>query len=480
MSALFFAGVRFGSLRTAVPVPSRTSTSFKLLSPLSSNTYRTIAFRGQVLLTRAPKLEKTNHGLIERQEWTAIRPRQTFPKMDRACDMAKKLVGASLYSGRKLIYNAAVSQNFPNWTSKKRGKIGGLTESEFHSKVENGDRLTRATCTFRRIAKAYQKQSGLKDLRGTFLTVKWITYGTSHILEVEDSPFPGRRKDSNTMFSIAENNTYAAFCLIAACLSTLSVPVHVRAGNTAVLLMIFWCSLGLVNKGVNTLAFNHKLRVTWMFACDISAIIERTWQLGLCCGSLCVLHRLENIASLRQAHSTETDRRRRFWIDVGIGLGIPFLQIPLFFIVQPNRLDVQEDIGCSAPLYNSVPALFAYYLWRLLASVFSLALSGLRPYPGWKQFHAQFNTINFIPMIRDGSMRALFVFFGLTDEAKSIYGFFWSFVKGGRRSAHRFKKSSSPLRDHRSLTNGTELDLEDFQRSTDKISVALHKDVLVS
>ncbi len=179
------------------------------------------------------------------------------------------------------------------------------------------------------------------------------------------------------MFSIAENNTYAAFCLIAACLSTLSVPVHVRAGNTAVLLMIFWCSLGLVNKGFNTLAFNHKLRVTWMFACDISAIIERTWQLGLCCGSLCVLHRLENIASLRQAHSTEKDRRRRFWIDVGIGLGIPFLQIPLFFIVQPNRLDVQEDIGCSAPLYNSVPALFAYYLWRLLASVLCVVFAGM-------------------------------------------------------------------------------------------------------
>ncbi|SPO45973.1 uncharacterized protein PSANT_03659 [Moesziomyces antarcticus] len=189
MSALFFAGVRFGSLRTAVPVPSRTSTSFKLLSPLSSNTYRTIAFRGQVLLTRAPKLEKTNHGLIERQEWTAIRPRQTFPKMDRACDMAKKLA----FSG--CILTGSVVVLYQNWTSKKRGKIGGLTESEFHSKVENGDRLTRATCTFRRIAKAYQKQSGLKDLRGTFLTVKWITYGTSHILEVEDSPFPGRRKD---------------------------------------------------------------------------------------------------------------------------------------------------------------------------------------------------------------------------------------------------------------------------------------------
>ncbi|SPO45972.1 related to Pheromone receptor a2 [Moesziomyces antarcticus] len=254
------------------------------------------------------------------------------------------------------------------------------------------------------------------------------------------------------MFSIAENNTYAAFCLIAACLSTLSVPVHVRAGNTAVLLMIFWCSLGLVNKGVNTLAFNHKLRVTWMFACDISAIIERTWQLGLCCA--------------KQAGRPGRYRVQRTALQLRAGA----------LRILPMEAARQRLVRCVCS---------------------SLALSGLRPYPGWKQFHAQFNTINFIPMIRDGSMRgtlvqvnilrwlslspglALFVFFGLTDEAKSIYGFFWSFVKGGRRSA-QFKKSSSPLRDHRSLTNGTELDLEDFQRSTDKISVALHKDVLVS
>jgi pheromone a factor receptor len=140
--------------------------------------------------------------------------------------------------------------------------------------------------------------------------------------------------------------------------------------------MIFWCSLGLVNKGVNTLAFNHNLRVIWAFGCDISAIIERTWQLGLCCGSLCVLHRLENIASLRQAHSTEKDRKRRFWIDVGIGIGIPFLQIPLFFIVQPNRFNLYEDVGCSAPLYNSVPALFAYYLFRLVASALCVVFAG--------------------------------------------------------------------------------------------------------
>lgn len=127
-------------------------------------------------------------------------------------------VGASLYNGRTLIYNAAISQHLPvccngppafsgciltgsaavsyqNWTSKKRGKIGGLTESEFHSKVENGDRLTWATCTFRRIAKVYKKMSGFNDLRDTLLSVKWTVYGASHILEVENSPFMGRRKE---------------------------------------------------------------------------------------------------------------------------------------------------------------------------------------------------------------------------------------------------------------------------------------------
>ena len=169
------------------------------------------------------------------------------------------------------------------------------------------------------------------------------------------------------MFSAPENLLYGTCCLVTACLSISSFPVHFRAGNTGVLMM-FWCLIGLFNKGINALAFNNNLKLSWTFACDVSAIIERIWQLGLCCSSLCVLQKLESIASLRQAHTTHKERRRRFCIDLIVGLGVPTLQIPLFFVIQPYRLDVLENIGCSAPYYNSVPAIFVYYLWRMVVS----------------------------------------------------------------------------------------------------------------
>ncbi|SYW81867.1 putative Pheromone receptor a2 [Ustilago hordei] len=356
------------------------------------------------------------------------------------------------------------------------------------------------------------------------------------------------------MFSTAENAIYGVLCLITACLSISSLPVHVRAGNTGVILMMSWCFVGLFNKGVNALAFNHRLNISWNFGCDVSAVVERIWQLGLCCSSLCVLQRLESIASLRQAHSTYTDRRRRVCFDIAVGLGIPFLQIPLFFVVQPYRLDVVEDLGCSAPIYNSVPALFVYYFWRLFVSVlcsiyaalilrwfilrrlqFSAALSsqhsglsqkkyfrlfalalceatliavaqlyllfaalritGLLPYSSWEYVHSGFATINLVPMDRSGASSStltslevfrwftlspgivLFVFFGLTEDAKSAYIGLWQAIKRLRFKVRPRKECG--------LTEGptgfqdNSLDLDDLREQSYKVSVVVHKDVTV-
>ncbi|SOV02274.1 uncharacterized protein UDID_19166 [Ustilago sp. UG-2017a] len=324
------------------------------------------------------------------------------------------------------------------------------------------------------------------------------------------------------MFSTAENAIYGVLCLITACLSISSLPVHVRAGNTGVILMMSWCFVGLFNKGVNALAFNHRLNISWNFGCD--------------------------------AHSTYTDRRRRVCFDIAVGLGIPFLQIPLFFVVQPYRLDVVEDLGCSAPIYNSVPALFVYYFWRLFVSVlcsiyaalilrwfilrrlqFSAALSsqhsglsqkkyfrlfalalceatliavaqlyllfaalritGLLPYPSWEYVHSGFATINLVPMDRSGASSStltslevfrwftlspgivLFVFFGLTEDAKSAYIGLWQAIKRLRFKVRPRKECG--------LTEGptgfqdTSLDLDDLREQSCKVSVVVHKDVTV-
>nr|AEY62508.1 pheromone receptor a2 [Macalpinomyces eriachnes] len=353
------------------------------------------------------------------------------------------------------------------------------------------------------------------------------------------------------MFSTAENTSFGIICLAVACLSAFPLPIHLRAGNTGVILMMFWCFLGLFNKGINALAFNHSLRLHWVIGCDVSAVIERVWQLGLCCSSLCVLQKLEGIASLRQARSTEQERRRRVLLDLSVGLGVPAMQIPLFFIVQPYRLDVVEDLGCNAPIYNSVPAIFVYYLWRMMASMlcavfaalilrwfvlrrrqFSAALSsqhsglsqkkyfrlfalaiceaalvsagqlfllveslkitGLSRYSSWADVHANFDTINFIAMAREGpgsqeaTMQdvfrwlslspaiALFLFFGLTEDAKAAYWSTW------RKLQTFFCSAKSGLGRHVSSTADVSqdlaVDLEDLQ----KVSIELRRDIVIS
>ncbi|KAJ1602374.1 hypothetical protein NDA14_004642 [Ustilago hordei] len=290
------------------------------------------------------------------------------------------------------------------------------------------------------------------------------------------------------MFSTAENAIYGVLCLITACLSISSLPVHVRAGNTGVILMMSWCFVGLFNKGVNALAFNHRLNISWNFGCD------------------------------------------------------------------PYRLDVVEDLGCSAPIYNSVPALFVYYFWRLFVSVlcsiyaalilrwfilrrlqFSAALSsqhsglsqkkyfrlfalalceatliavaqlyllfaalritGLLPYSSWEYVHSGFATINLVPMDRSGASSStltslevfrwftlspgivLFVFFGLTEDAKSAYIGLWQAIKRLRFKVRPRKECG--------LTEGptgfqdNSLDLDDLREQSYKVSVVVHKDVTV-
>nr|WJN24974.1 putative pheromone receptor [Tranzscheliella williamsii] len=259
------------------------------------------------------------------------------------------------------------------------------------------------------------------------------------------------------MFSNTENAIFGIVSILSAMLSLLPMPIHLRANNTGIILMIGWCFIGLFNKGVNALAFNGNLEVSSMIGCDISGVIERTWQFGLCCSSFLVLQRLEHIASLRAAHTTAMDRRRRLFTDIAVGLGVPLLQVPLFFVVQPYRMDVIENVGCNPPIYNSIAALFLYYLWRLLISflcavyavlilrwfflrrrqfaaalsshgsglsqrkyfrlfflavceatlifigqsflsIRNLQLTGLLSYKSWSYVHEGFNTVNIVPM----------------------------------------------------------------------------------
>lgn len=95
----------------------------------------------------------------------------------------------------------------------------------------------------------------------------------------------------------------------------------------------------------------------------------------------------------------------------------------------------------------------------------SLRLTGLLPYKSWRYVHQSWDTINFVPMLQDGEVSeafktlsvlrwlslfpalALFLFFGLTEDARSVYASFWQTLTGfGRRTQYVQKAAACNLR----------------------------------
>ncbi|SPC63868.1 related to Pheromone receptor a2 [Ustilago sp. UG-2017b] len=279
------------------------------------------------------------------------------------------------------------------------------------------------------------------------------------------------------MFSTAENAIYGVLCLITACLSISSLPVHVRAGNTGVILMMSWCFVGLFNKGVNALAFNHSLNISWNFGCDAhSTHIDSTWL------KISVAVRQSTIPYLPCSSTTSGDFSSAF-----CALSTPFSAA---LSSQHSGLSQKKYFRLFALALCEATLIAVAQLYLLFAA---LRITGLLPYPSWEYVHSGFATINLVPMDRSGASSStltslevfrwftlspgivLFVFFGLTEDAKSAYIGLWQAIK-----RLRFK-----VRKECGLTEGPtgfqdiSLDLDDLREQSCKVSVVVHKDVTV-
>lgn len=81
-----------------------------------------------------------------------------------------------------------------------------------------------------------------------------------------------------------------------------------------------WCDISQYDSDL-ILAMAHRLPTAsrWMLASST----------GICAASLVINRRLYNIATIATVGYTKEDKRRMALIDLGIGLGIPVLQVAL-------------------------------------------------------------------------------------------------------------------------------------------------------
>lgn len=89
---------------------------------------------------------------------------------------------------------------------------------------------------------------------------------------------------------------------------------------------------------------------------------------ALQCCSVLLLSRLEAIAATRHVSLTESAKKRRFVLEIGVGFILPLIYIALGIINQGHRYDIIEFFGPTISIYPSVLSVIFSTAPTLLAS----------------------------------------------------------------------------------------------------------------
>ncbi|KAK0524658.1 a-factor receptor [Tilletia horrida] len=155
------------------------------------------------------------------------------------------------------------------------------------------------------------------------------------------------------------------------------LPWHLRAKNLAVFLLCGWLFLQVLSFFVNSIAWWDNVDIKAEVWCDISTKLIYSGQIGPVCCSLCVLRRLEAIASTRTVRTTEQDRRKQMLFDLAIGLGIPIVFTALHIVNQGHRYDIVEGFGCLPAVYWTPVAIVLNLIPPLLVSLTAVVYGAL-------------------------------------------------------------------------------------------------------
>ncbi|KAJ7278698.1 pheromone A receptor-domain-containing protein [Mycena rebaudengoi] len=151
--------------------------------------------------------------------------------------------------------------------------------------------------------------------------------------------------------------------LLSFVLALIPLPWHLQAWNSGTCLFIIWVALSCLSGFINSLVWRDTVRDLAPAWRDFSMHLTVVIAVAIPAASLCINHRLYHVASCKTVSISKAEKRRAVLVDLAIGLGIPFSQGPLQFIVQGHQYDIIENVGCYPTTYNVVPTYPLSYLW---------------------------------------------------------------------------------------------------------------------
>ncbi|TFY82430.1 hypothetical protein EWM64_g1589 [Hericium alpestre] len=163
--------------------------------------------------------------------------------------------------------------------------------------------------------------------------------------------------------------------LISALALFFPLPWHLRAGNVAMVAMVFWLFWANIIYFVDSIVWAGNVNIVAVAWCDITTkvIIGANVALPAACLAVCV--HLEQLASVRSVLTTKSSKQRRQLIEAALCFGLPIIVMALHYTVQGHRFDVIEDYGCRPSTYVSWPAILLIWVLPLLLAILTLGFA---------------------------------------------------------------------------------------------------------
>ncbi|KAL9931820.1 hypothetical protein V8E36_009370 [Tilletia maclaganii] len=199
---------------------------------------------------------------------------------------------------------------------------------------------------------------------------------TSQVVLVR-SPPPPQCTISSSLTDLFSNpmhsrNVFTPFAGIAIVLLLAVIPWHIKAKNLAVILLSIWIGADVLCLFINSILWWDNADIKAKIWCDISTKVIYAGLIAPACCCLCVLRRLEAIASTRVVQTTPQMRRKQLWFDLIVGAGIPVTYTGLHIVNQGHRFDIVEGIGCLPTTYWTAVAVALYLLPPLIVSLITV------------------------------------------------------------------------------------------------------------
>ncbi|EGO05352.1 hypothetical protein SERLA73DRAFT_174466 [Serpula lacrymans var. lacrymans S7.3] len=171
--------------------------------------------------------------------------------------------------------------------------------------------------------------------------------------------------------SQASNHVYSAFALLATALIIIPLPLHLRVQRTSTCLFIVWFALTMLNSSINSIIWSNNT-VNWAPGwCYISSYVLVASKYGVQLAPLCIARRAYRIASQKFVKQSQYDIRRDLIVELFIGIGIPVLLLPLYYVVQGNCFMIIEQVGCYPMIVRTSLAFPLVVMWPPIFALIS-------------------------------------------------------------------------------------------------------------